>query len=402
MNKINDYIYRPEELNNINLYDFVALFDVKYISKKDNADIMKFLDEHPQSAFRGVINRTNEITPLVSYLDFPDSAEFDGNILDRSLKPTRATERYAKSALCLFVPFRDLGLFTATEMAISYTEQLRTAWEDGLINEATERRLQNIQDCRNMMKSGRQKDMLERTTEPLPDPIKGRKGNDDKTDEEVETYIDACLTELVSQLDEDNNLGNGSYHGVDKFLFMTLTDLRGNGSDQCGYTCITPPMVDGTNCVYEFESDVTIHRANTPNESNSAIVTFSPKIVSKGRLTQLAIQSIKRNVIEITELSHINPNGTVASIQEWARIAFQDRTTSVIDRTQQRAFEVITSAFINTFHDEADQNLETTGTVEPYSRHSYVRLRAQLKKLAGIRNERQLIMFLTGAGGSSE
>ena len=103
------------------------------------------------------------------------------------------------------------------------------------------------------------------------------------------------------------------------------------------------------------------------------------------------------------ELSHINPNGTVESIQEWSRIAFRDRTTHIIDETQQRAFEVIMSAFLMTFHDEAKWNVETNGTIIPHSRHHYVKLRSDLRKLSGRPNgDRQLIMFLTGAGGSGK
>ena len=104
-NKINDYVFRPQELEHVNLYDFIALFDVTNTMKINQPDIMRFVDEHPQVAFRGVINRTNEITPLVSYLDFPDSADFEGSILDCGLAASFATEQYAKSALCLFVPF---------------------------------------------------------------------------------------------------------------------------------------------------------------------------------------------------------------------------------------------------------------------------------------------------------
>jgi hypothetical protein len=223
-------------------------------------------------------------------------------------------------------------------------------------------------------------------------------------DEEVTMYIDDCLSELVSQLDADNQLFEStSHHGIDNLSFMTMTDLRGSGADQCGYTCIMPPTVDETDCVYEFETNLTMHDVNNPNEStNPALITFSPRMVSKARLTQLSIRSIKRNVAEITALSHINPNGNVASIQEWARIAFQDKTTGAIDKTQQRAFEVIISTFIMTFHDEAEQNIDTTGTMEPYNRHHYVQLQNQLKRLAGIRNDRQLILFLTGAGGSGK
>jgi hypothetical protein len=35
----------------------------------------------------------------VSYLDIPDSADFEGNILDSAMQPTSATKQYAKSAL---------------------------------------------------------------------------------------------------------------------------------------------------------------------------------------------------------------------------------------------------------------------------------------------------------------
>jgi hypothetical protein len=61
---------------------------------------------------------------------------------------------------------------------------------------------------------------------------------------------------------------------------------------------------------------------------------------------------------------------------------------------------VIVSGFITTFHDEAELKIETTGTLQPYRRHDYIKLRHQLKKLAGLWNDTQLIMFLTGAGGS--
>jgi hypothetical protein len=54
-----------------------------------------------------------------------------------------------------------------------------------------------------MMKLGCQKDIVECTVQPLPDPIKGAKKDDNKTDEEVVAKHAAieCLTELILQLD---------------------------------------------------------------------------------------------------------------------------------------------------------------------------------------------------------
>ena len=84
------------------------------------------------------------------------------------------------------------------------------------------------------------------------------------------------------------------------------------------------------------------------------VVMYAQKIVSKVMLLRLAVQSIRRNVEEIAEMFDINANGTVESIWEWARIAFQDLQTHVINQTQQCAFEVIMSTFVISFHNEAN------------------------------------------------
>jgi hypothetical protein len=60
----------------------------------------------------------------VSYLNFPDSADFEGNIVASALQSMSATEQYAKSVLCLFVQFRNEALFTDPQMAVLlYTRQ---------------------------------------------------------------------------------------------------------------------------------------------------------------------------------------------------------------------------------------------------------------------------------------
>jgi len=127
------------------------------------------------------------------------------------------TKSYAKSALCLFVPFQDANQFMAgaQENETSFTHQLQAAMQSGSINAITQVQLQNIQDCRNMMKAGRQKDMLEWTTEPLLDPVKGKNQKDEKTEAEVAIHIQDCLTEIMSQLDEDSNLSPEPNNGVD-------------------------------------------------------------------------------------------------------------------------------------------------------------------------------------------
>jgi hypothetical protein len=153
-------------------------------------------------------------------------------------------------------------------------------------------------------------------------------------------------------------------------------------------------------CVYRFSTD---NISNQQETSEDTVVTYTVNNVSKAMLLRLAVQSVRRNVEEIAGTSDINANGSVESIREWARIAFQDSQTHVIDQTQQRAFEVIMSTFVISFHNEADRNVQMTGTIEPHSRSQYNKLRSDLGKLYGRPDpEGQMIMFLTGPGGSGK
>jgi hypothetical protein len=106
INKIHDYIYQPRELDNLNLSNFMAGYDVKAISTRNEDDIMHFSSkDHPLHNLRGVCECLNIITPLVSFLDFPNSSEFSGSILETGGKTNSAMEKYSKAVLCLFVPF---------------------------------------------------------------------------------------------------------------------------------------------------------------------------------------------------------------------------------------------------------------------------------------------------------
>ena len=144
-----------------------------------------------------------------------------------------------------------------------------------------------------MMKSGRQQDMLERNTKPLPDPIRDKFKKENEIDKELEASIQNSLTELVSQLDADNRIGTVKIQ--DGSAFLTLTELRGNGADQCGYKCIARPNVNQSICVYRLSTHNTSNQQETPEDT---VVTYMVNNVSKAMLLQLAVQSIRRNVVE--------------------------------------------------------------------------------------------------------
>jgi hypothetical protein len=104
------------------------------------------------------------------------------------------------------------------------------------------------------------------------------------------------------------------------------------------------------------------------------------------------------------EVFDVNPNGTTESILKWSERMFIDRETNMIDSSQQRAFQVIVSMFVLTFHEEAERNKgqPNIGTQDPRNRNKYHKLLRELKKLSGMRKSRQLILFMTGAGGSGK
>jgi hypothetical protein len=115
LNWIHNYIYRPQELDEVNFYDFVEQFDVKHILKSNEDDIMWFSSkDHPLHQLRVVIECTNTASPLLSHLNFPNSSEFDGNIMGASVPTTPIMEKFVKSVLCLFVSFQDKKQFDAS------------------------------------------------------------------------------------------------------------------------------------------------------------------------------------------------------------------------------------------------------------------------------------------------
>jgi hypothetical protein len=155
LNQIDDYIYRPEELKHLNWYDFVAKYDVKYINKANKDDIMQFTNnEHPLCKVRGVVKQAHMATPLVSYLNFPSSYDFEGNILDPEVSPNAAMENFTKAALSLFIPFRDENDFNNLKQEGTYTQSLQQAVSTNAMTGKSLVQLQNIQNCHNMMKSG--------------------------------------------------------------------------------------------------------------------------------------------------------------------------------------------------------------------------------------------------------
>jgi hypothetical protein len=135
------------------------------------------------------------------------------------------------------------------------------------------------------------------------------------------------------------------------------------GKDKCGFKGICTNQVNKNSSVFEMHevnaqnlwSNCDESPENSDDEVNDnltrdPIQTESNQTMTKVRLTALSIKAVQRHVQHIDEVSEVQPTGTTDSIQKWAEIMFADPETNVRDESQQRAFEVIVSMFVITFH----------------------------------------------------
>jgi hypothetical protein len=113
--------------------------------------------------------------------------------------------------------------------------------------------------------------------------------------------------------------------------------------------------------------------------------TETDQVMTKARLTSLSIAVVRRNVAQFDDIAEMSANGTAKSIQEWANIMFADPETGERDYSQQRAFEVIVSMFVLTFHAEAalNEKRNMAKLQERNLRHDYNKLKSRLQKNDG-------------------
>ena len=77
--------------------------------------------------------------------DFPDTADFEGDILNKNIKTNAQMETYAQLVLLLFLPFRIKSDILVNE---SFRERLCLAISENEITSANIEFLQNIQDAK--------------------------------------------------------------------------------------------------------------------------------------------------------------------------------------------------------------------------------------------------------------
>jgi hypothetical protein len=264
-----------------------------------------------------------------------------------------------------------------------------------------------------MMRVGCPDDVLERITNALPDSIGSQHfDHDTETQMDLENHIEIHLTDLLADLDADNVI-------KDLSPIVSLNQFRKHGKDQCGFKGVHAGSVDVNSSIFQMhdshaeaqilKSDDLVNEKYDNDEDHlppnpTQTTTHTDQNVTKQRLTALSIKVVRRHVQHIEELSGVIPNGTMESIQKWGERMFIDPETQAINESQERAFKVIVSMFVITFHKEAERNegKQDVGMQDPRNRSKYHKLLRELKKLNGMKKNKQLILFMTGVGGSGK
>ena len=392
------YLCRPEELENLCPWEFFSKYEVCFITKENKHEMLMFLNCHPyqhpsynakKNVFRqGCKQREKQLLVKFRQWAFPDSAEFNGNVLLKTTQVTNFTEDYSKQVLLLFSSYRRISDIMVDN---TYTKALRKTFSDNKITPEIMKILQNVQDARsNCLRNPGHPDELARDTEQYK-CWSGNNGEDSEPEQEdhvaSKEEIDMFIKNVLGTNHRDstnNNLHNMSFakirqKGSNMSGYAHLCNVGEKKTNDCGKNEFAVPHCQHTKPASQAEQDQTKKGSTDENKSKSDIV--------KVMLTCRSVR--KRNVALMENVNAIEANGSAASIVEWGLKA-------KLDERQRRAFEVMTSAFVLTFYDRAKNEEEGRATRGAH----YVLERKKLEAMRNLKKkEENLVCFVHGPGG---
>jgi len=379
-----NYTMRPGHLDDICLYGFLEQYCVAPKSK----DSWEWMGDHPSRSRMAVKSRKQRQIPLITHRSFIDTKDFNGlNILqcewpveDTAIR--EAMEKYARSVCVCFVPFRkseDL------QREGSYVLRMRNF----ALSEEYQTILQNIQNVRNSLNSGRPIDILERETQKPKET----------SDETVDTDEDNNQQNEAFDLLVDESMTIGEFpcpkYRVAGVLNFKSNIVTGLGRHRCGSRFIRTPTVEippaghlsapapVSNMANENENYTYFSGSNTPLPlplhvlvTEETIQTFDPRW---GKNVPKAI-------------------GTLPNIRQYASAVFGN------DEDQKKAFECLAADFCLRVRemaqdDEYDDVIAAAPTLRQSKRR---RINDIMKPLRGVNHKGQFICFLSGFGGSGK
>ncbi|KAG7372188.1 PIF1-like helicase [Nitzschia inconspicua] len=390
-----NYLYHPIELEHVCLYDFLA----KYSACKPVKKSLDWARSHPSKNHLKIRPLKEERVPVINYLDFLDTKRFEGNNLFtcdiETIPPeTRSImEEHARRCCALFVPFRNVN--TDLKSNGCYLERWRKEKQNGKLSAHHEQLLMNVQNCRNSMNGGRPLDMIERLT-MKPSKMLHRE-EIDVEEEEEDDLINEAMDHFLVTGSLEGGYDNDFRDGRGRFQFQSIL-TRCYGSHKCGTNLVICPNVGPGDRILVTEANETMI---TEQHEITSIRNERDDRLNVRALNELAIKCVRRIFDKKGHIVDIEVNGTLKNVCDFADIYFCK------DVDQKTSFQIIICAFIDQLYKEAEKNTKESVEDEWVNDHpckSTKRrrcdtLRHQIGKVV---NNKQLIGFLSGAGGTGK
>jgi hypothetical protein len=361
----------------------------------------------------------------ISQWTIPDTGHFAGDLL-HSANICAEMERYSMLVLVLFMPFRGKPDLQVEGAVRPYTQKLRQVFaeDDARRNRGEPPKvftdfvinyLQNIQDARsNCLRVPTKEDDLQSRTEqydPLNPDVPFDRDEEEQKSDEFDIDLEKAF-EWMHESEYSDEIDDGEEHPIPKKYMFSVQ--RDTGKRESGYNDDLLPLqrqdINSYRCedtlrlqnhpfIYQVQNHQNQQNSDETSDTNEDIA-WRPETYSRNKIMELMFRTREVNSAAAGDLfgnradDVMLANGSAHSIINWAELAG-------LDAYQKRAFELITAAFVLTFHAEPD-DVSNEDRIHNTFRARYHTAYEMLKDLYGIQDDSQLICLLHGPGGSGK
>ena len=323
--------------------------------------------------------------PLVSFLDFPDSHKFGGlsilsdvSALDENDPRLLSMEKFAKTALTLFHPFRKAHEHLTFDG--KHLPKFQTLFASGDLDKH-KHHFVNAQESHDSFSCGRPDDVLESNTH-FPKCV---------LDDSNLSDFDADTRELDETYAKNMHIFHRkkNFHDEKDKLKVQSSIIIDAGSHKCGRSFINPPNVSSCDAITTQEPT----NENTSTDSLTVETTMN-NLLKPNSLPRQHLHKILTTRHDVLTTNHGQVNweqfvftGSLENISHYADLCFNG------DDDQEVAFTQTVSAFVLKLH---EKSTFCKGKGEKQSID-------QTQKLQSLLNDpKQFVCFLSGQGGSGK
>ena len=393
------YIHRPKELNHMFMKEFFEEYEIKKTGFKDDDDDCYNLDNrnHPGFGKQFIKKRKVPVLAQFSHWVFPDTASFGASIWDFTEHNVNSSvESYCRAALVLFVPFRSVQDLTIDG---SFFKKFKRLFKKKTFPEHMKETLNNVQMFYNSVRMPGIEDPLCELAKKyeFEDNSCNCQEEDDEDDDDL--FFDGFLGDVTQR--EENSPND------DDFKEMSLHNMRKKGGRDCGFLNLASHDL-GTvpKCIKDSSSSEDLRKPFVYNECRGERRGEKRDREKKRlrdyatveQLMELIYTNRRRVVVGEDEVeSDVVANGSVESIIKWS-----EQEVLNMDEEQRLAFQIVTSAYVLTYYDEAHTESSTLTKDRPRARKDFISEKKKLRRLSRMKDKTPLRMFLDGAGGSGK